>query len=335
MLKFAIIGIGGLGKGHYRNMLELVKTRGDIEITALCDIEYSRFTEQTFTNLDSNSYQYDFDKFRLYNDYNEMLEKEKLDCVIIALPTYLHAQAAVTALNKGLHVFSEKPMARTAEQCQNMIDRAKENKKLLMIGQCLRYWPEYVQLKEYIDSREFGNVIRAAFSRFNTIPRWSWQNWMQDFDKSGGAPLDLHIHDVDFINWAFGRPISVTSYSTNKKFKFESIHTTYKYNDILVQSSCDWGLAKSYSFSFTFLVNFEKATVEMKDNIFKVYPEEGDAYSPELKKESAYKKEIIDFIDCIKENRQLTVVTPESAKLSVEIVLQEMNSARTGAEVYI
>ncbi len=282
MLKFAIIGVGSLGKLHFNNATQLEKTRGDINLVALCDVEESRFHKQTATNLDVDNAPVDISRYKLYTDVNEMFDKEQLDFVITALPTYIHEKIAVLALEKGLHVFSEKPMAKNLEQCQNMIDKAKENKKLLMIGQCLRYWPEYVKLKEYIDGGEFGKVIRAEFTRYSPTPTWSWQNWLLDAEKSGGAALDMHVHDVDYINYAFGKPISVTSHATNVKSKYDSIFTTYNYGDKLVTSGCDWGLADKYTFNHAFLVRFEKATVVMNSNGFKVYIEGGEEFTPKI-----------------------------------------------------
>lgn len=335
MLKFAIIGVGGLGKVHLGNVIELEKKRGDIKLVALCDVDESRFTEKIVTNLGGDAPSVDLSRFKLYTDANELFDKEELDFVITALPTYIHEKIAVLALEKGLHVFSEKPMARTLEQCQNMIDKAKENKKLLMIGQCLRYWPEYVKLKEYIDSKEFGKVIRAEFRRYSATPIWSWQNWYLDFEKSGCAALDMHVHDVDFINYAFGKPNSVLSVASHEKSKFDSIFTTYNYDDMFVMSACDWGLPSSYPFSPSFLVRFENAVVEMNSNGMKVYPEGKQAFDPKLLHQSPYMNEIDDFINCINEKRELSVVQPNSVKLTMKIALAEMESAERGVVVNV
>jgi len=335
MLKFAIIGFGGLGKVHFRNMIELQKTRGDIKLVALCDIEESRFSEETSTNLGGNTTPVDLSKFNLYTDVNKLLEKEELDFVITALPTYIHEKIAVLALEKGLCVFSEKPMALNLEQCQNMIDKAKENNKHLMIGQCLRYWPEYSKLKEYIDSEEYGKVIRAEFSRYSPTPTWTWENWMLDNEKSGGAALDMHVHDVDYINYVFGKPNSVSSVASHGKSKYDSMFTTYKYDDKFVTSSCDWGLPASYPFSPAFLVRFENATVEMNNNGMKVYPEGEPSYIPLLVPGNAYMEEIKDFINCINEDREITVNNPQSVMQSIKIALAEKESTDKGVVVNV
>ena len=199
MMNFAIIGFGGLGKVHFRNIEEVTRVVGDIKLVAICDIEESAFTSAVKTNISADGGN-DLSAYNLYTDLEEMLSKEKLDFVITALPTYIHEKIAVQVMERGINVFSEKPMALNPEQAQNMIDVAKKNNVKLMIGQCLRYFPEYRALKALIDSEEYGKVRYANFTRLSMIPKWSWHNWFQDEALSGGVALDLHVHDLDYIS---------------------------------------------------------------------------------------------------------------------------------------
>ena len=98
------------------------------------------------------------------------MDKEDLDFVICALPTYLHKKYAVMAMEKGLHVFSEKPMARWSAEAQEMIEVSQKTGKKLMIGQCLRFSGLYEKAKEYIDSGIYGKVLRAEFKRYSCLP---------------------------------------------------------------------------------------------------------------------------------------------------------------------
>ena len=77
-----------------------------------------------------------------YTDLDEMLAKENLDMIDICLPTFLHAPYAIDMLKRGYHVLSEKPMARTSALCLDMVAAAKQAKGNLMIGQCLRVFPQ-------------------------------------------------------------------------------------------------------------------------------------------------------------------------------------------------
>ena len=119
----AIIGYGGLGKIHLANLTQI----DDVEVVAICDIEESQFTKVTTTNQGAIA-EVDLTHIRKYTDAKQMLETEQLDFVVIALPTYLHEEYTVMALNKGLHVLCEKPMARSLEGCKNMIAAAPKAK---------------------------------------------------------------------------------------------------------------------------------------------------------------------------------------------------------------
>ena len=161
-LKAALVGVGSMGRGHLDNYVKLLKEDSDIEIVALCDIDEKKFTnyKADFNLGPVGEDGYDFDKFRLYTDLDEMLEKETaLDMVTIALPTYLHAWGTIKCLNKGINVLCEKPMAPTYEDCMAMIEAAEKNGKFLMIGQCLRFATPYLTLKKYVDETYKGAVV--------------------------------------------------------------------------------------------------------------------------------------------------------------------------------
>ncbi|MBO5021692.1 MAG: Gfo/Idh/MocA family oxidoreductase, partial [Clostridia bacterium] len=286
-------------------------------------IEPKAFETQTETNLGANDTKLDFTGLNLYHSPEELFEKEELDFVISALPTYEHSRIAVMALNKGIHVFSEKPMARTLEQGREMIDAAKKNNKVLMIGQCLRYMHPYQIAKEYIDNGKYGKVVRADFYRLSMFPVWGWNNWYSNDDWSGGAVLDLHVHDVDFINWAFGRPKSVKTTVTNFKGKHDTVSTDYEYDGVTVTAMADWSLPDVYPFTRAFRIHFEQAVLELNSEGLILYTETGEKEVIATNGLSPYANEMIDFVQCIKENRWSTINNPDTAYQTIEIVLAE------------
>ncbi len=335
MLKYGIIGFGGLGKVHFSGTEELYKAHNDVKLVAICDVDENAFTSNTSTNLGEDETKLDLSMYKLYTDAKEMLEKEELDFIITAVPTYLHDDIAIMAMEKGIHVFCEKPMALSVERAQSMIDCAKKNNVKLMIGQCLRYMPSYEKLKEIIDSGKYGRVLRANFYRVSCTPTWGWENWFVDADKSGGAVLDLHVHDVDFINYAFGMPKSVTSMATNYKTGHDSIVTMYGYDDMVVTSTGDWGCPAEYGFSTGFFVKMEKATIEIKNGKFMLFVEEGETQEIELPKESSYLKEVADFVSCIKNDTVSKINPPESSMNAIKIALAEKESSDKGQTVIL
>ena len=333
MLKFAIIGFGGLGKTHFGDVAEITRKAGDVQLVAICDVDENAFRTQTSTNLGENRQNLDLSAYHLYTDVEDMLDKEEIDFVITALPTCIHEKIAVMAMERGIHVFSEKPMALNLIQAKHMLDTSRKCNVKLMIGQCLRYFHDYAALKEIIDSQRYGRVVRADFHRLSPLPTWSWRNWMMDEEKSGGAALDLHVHDVDFIYWAFGMPKAVTSYATNGKMKHDSIGTVYHYDGMQVTAIGEWGLPGSFPFTVGALVRFENATVKMAPDGLTVYPEEGEAEKLDLTPINGYVEEIVDFIACIRESRESTVNPPESSMQAIKIARAEKLSADTGKTV--
>ena len=333
MLKFAIIGFGGLGQLHF-NRYPKVKALAseDIELVALCDIE-EKFDKAVATNLAGSGEKQDTSNLRTYLSVDELLDNEELDFVITALPTYIHAEIAVKVMNRGINVFSEKPMALTYEQGESMIEAANKNNVKLMIGQCMRYDTQYLRFKELYDERVYGNLIRVNFDRISQAAIWGWQNWFMDESKSGGAALDLHVHDVDFVNYMFGTPKSVTSFASHNKSKFATIMTRYEYDGMLVTSTGDWGNPTGTPFKERFFAQFDDATLEIIDGKLMCYPYEGEAYEIVCEPHDGYIYEIVDFIDCIANNKKSEINPPEASLETIRIALAEKESASTNKTV--
>ncbi|NMB26227.1 MAG: Gfo/Idh/MocA family oxidoreductase [Firmicutes bacterium] len=331
MLRVGLIGIGFMGRGHLDNYLRLEEEGFPVKLTAICDIDPDKF-KNIFVkgNIDVGTGTYDFSKYNLYSDMDEMLEKEKLDYVDIALPTYLHAEATVKALNKGIHVLCEKPMAMTSDECLEMVNAAKANERKLMVGQCLRFWPAYEYLKETVESKRFGEVVSGYFFRGGAPPRWSYQNWLLTKEKSGGCLLDQHIHDVDTINWLFGMPEKVSTIARNiiPGSGYDAVSTNYIYPDgKVINAQDDWTLEGDFGFDMVFRVNFEKGNLIFEKGVLTENPKDGKGFTPELSPDMGYYREIKYFANAILENKPIAVATPESTMETIRIAEAELESA--------
>ena len=194
MLKAAILGYGGIAQSHRLGYERLEKENAPVRLAALCDIDPSRFENDAAR------------RYACYTDLETMLREEKPDIVDICLPTYLHMTYALQLLERGIHVQCEKPMGRTTAECERLLAAAEKGGAKLMIGMCLRFEPLYLPLKEMVDIGRYGRVLTARFDRVGTLPVTGFENWYWNYEKSGGAALDLHIHDVDMIQWLFGKP---------------------------------------------------------------------------------------------------------------------------------
>ncbi len=331
MLKYAIIGLGGLGKKHLVNLDEIEKKRGDLYLTGLCGANRADFEKKVGLNIGAvDISEVDIDRCTFYEDYKELIDKERPDFIVSALPTYLHEEAAIYALSKGVNVFSEKPMAPTIEACENMLKAAKENGKKLMIGQCLRFRPAFLKIKELIENKTYGNVYRAEFTRYSATPKWTWNNWILNPELSGGCAIDMHIHDVDMINLLFGKPCKVSSVATNKKAERESIFSQYIYEDgLLVQANADWSMADKFPFTEKCIINFDNATLVTDGSDITVYVEGGEPVVIKDTGEDMFKKEMEAFVEMVATGNDFPNVSPESVIDSMKIAMAEIKSAET------
>ena len=325
-----------MGRGHLDNYIRLESEGFPVKLVAICDIDEEKFENKFLSgNIDVGNAQYDFSKYRLYTDIDDMLEKEELDIVDIALPTYLHAEVSVKALNKGINVLCEKPMALTVEECRKMIEAAEKNNRKLMVAQCLRFWPEYEYLKECVETKRFGDVLSGYFFRGGSTPKWSYQNWLLKKEKSGGVILDQHIHDVDMINWLFGTPEAVSSIAKNviPGSGYDIVSTRYIYDDgKVITAEDDWVLNGDFGFDMIFRVNFEKGNMVFEKGVLKVNPNDGKSFTPDLPKDDGYYREIKYFINALLNNNDIEVASPYSTMETIRIARAEIQSADNDGE---
>jgi 1,5-anhydro-D-fructose reductase (1,5-anhydro-D-mannitol-forming) len=337
MLKAGIAGFGFMGQMHFR----CLKALEGVRVAAVCDSDPDIAAKAGTTkgNIEGRQRDVSFSEFELYRDFDSMLENEDLDVVSITLPTYLHKLFTIKALNAGLHVFCEKPMALNSNECAEMISAAQKSGRELMIGHCIRFWPQYSKAKEIIDSGKYGGVISAVFHRLASAPDWG-DCWFKNEKLSGGMAMDLHIHDTDFIQYLFGIPQSVLSAAaSDKNGLMVHISTLYNYGDNkLVTADGSWAMTPSFGFKMSFNIAMERA-VMVYDSTFErplmLYPLEGDPFSPLAADGDGYQWELDYFIRKVKGCDIQEITSAEQSALSVRIVEAELESARTGKNVNI
>ena len=335
MRNYAIIGFGGLGKKHLVSLKKLEAERGDFRLRAICGATAESLKQKVELNIGTvDLSELDLSDCKLYDDYREMIEKEDLDFVFSVLPTYLHEEVAVYAMEKGLDVFSEKPMALTLGACEQMLKVQEKTKRKLMIGQCFRFSAAFLKLKELVDTKRFGAVYSAEFIRYSQMPMWTWQNWILDPEKSGGCPWDMHVHDVDMINYLFGTPKSVYSAKTDKRVAMEAIFSEFEYDGgPIVSARADWSLPQTYPFEGRALIRFENAAAVVTMDKITVY-EDDKAYNVEIDEIDCYEAEMRAFLKLVIDGEDCEQNTPRSVYESMKIVDKEIESAKRGEKIY-
>ncbi|MBQ9963841.1 MAG: Gfo/Idh/MocA family oxidoreductase [Clostridia bacterium] len=318
MIKVAIVGFGGIAQAaHMPGYVELEK-EGKAKLVAVCDVDPTRFDAKLEINLASATDTLP-DTVKRYTDWQEMLDNEEIDMVDLCVPTFLHADLTVALLERGVNVLCEKPMSLSSTDCRRMCEAAKNSGKQLMIGQCIRFCDHYTYLKEAVADGRFGKVKGGIFRRLSTPPVWGWENWFMDYDRSHGCVLDLHIHDVDFAQYAFGLPMTVSCTTADITSGRDIAHSTLHYNDFALTVIGDWS-QEGLPFTAEYRIAFEKATVDYSNDKVTVYPRGGEAFSPELDNTSFYVKEIRYFVDSLETGAENTKNKPESAAASVGLI---------------
>jgi predicted dehydrogenase len=327
--------MGFMGRMHFNCW----KQTEDAKITALCDADKEKLKGESGTqgNVSGTEQPLDFSGIELYTDFSKMLADEELDAISIATPTHLHADNTIEALEAGVNVLCEKPMALNTKDCERMIAAGKKSGKILQVGHCLRFWPEYVKAREIIESGEYGKLKVATFRRLSLPPIWTANNWMMDGVKSGGGFFDLHIHDADFVQWVFGMPKAVSSNAiTGPSSELDHIVTNYIYDDKLVMAEGGWMMASSFGFEMSFNLIFEKASVIFdctREPAFKICPDGGEVSTPKLASADGYIGEINHFSKLVSGQKMPKVLTPEQSRDTIRLMTAEKESAQTGAKV--
>ncbi len=337
--RVAIVGFGFMGRMHYGNW----KKMKGAKVVALCDHDKAQFTAPvTGGNIAGADVATDFGDAVLYDDFDLMLREAKPDVISLTLPTSIHVALTAKALQVGVSVLCEKPMALNAAECDKMIAAAKKARKgaKLMIAHCLRFWPSYTYLKKLVDSKKYGKVVAASFRRFSAPPGWQkGTNWFADEDKSGGVALDLHIHDTDMVNYLFGMPKAVTSTAAfGKRGEMQYISTLYDVGNAAVTAEGSWVMTSTLGFEASYIVTFEKAVVILdgkREKPLCVYPAKGKAFEPKLPGGEGYEYEIKWFLDVLNGKKVEKVTTPDQSRDSVKIVDAERRSAKSGKRVSI
>lgn len=281
-----IIGLGFMGSTHFR----IYDNHPVAEIKAVADINEAKLRgdwSKIIGNIGEadNSVPVNMSGIKTYSDAKQLIDDPEVQLVDICLPTYLHKQYIIAALNAGKHVLCEKPLARNTDEAREILEASKKSNGHLMIGMCIRFWPEYQHAYQLVKSGKIGKIKTATFKRVSpSIAGTSWDDWFMKADKSGSALLDLHMHDTDAVRYFFGKPENVTSFGL-KGFRsdhgVDHVITRYDFgDDTLIFSEGSWSPAGATPFEMSFLIVGEKGTIRLSESGYKVIYEDGHIEEP-------------------------------------------------------
>jgi predicted dehydrogenase len=227
-LNVAVIGTG-MGRYHMKEYVE----SPNVHLLAVCDLnrpEAEQFAKQ-------------YGATHVFTDYHDLWSLEGLDAVSIAIPNYLHAVVAIEALEHGLHVLCEKPMATKLEDARRMVEVAEANGKRLMIGMSQRFRPQSLALRGMVERGELGDIYyaRSTWIRRRGMPVIHFApggsmgrgQWFVDQEKAGaGALFDIGVHMFDLTWWLMGnpRPLAVSAASYQNLWNAEFVQRGIRCN---------------------------------------------------------------------------------------------------------
>lgn len=329
MLRVGIAGFGFMGRMHFRCW----RAHQDARVVAICDANPNIMedAQRDVGNIEGAESGIDFTGIELFRDFEDMLAKADLDAISLTLPTYLHREYSTKALARGVNVLCEKPMALHVADCDRMVEAAGQSGKILQIGHCVRFWPEYAKAKELVDSGKYGKIVAATLQRLGSPPGWSLDNWFVDEKRSGGVALDLHIHDTDFVQYLLGMPQAVCSHAAKAPGgQLVHIVTQYVYgDDTVVTAEGGWGMTAGFGFEMSFNLVLEKATVVYdltRQPMFRVCPADGEVFTPDVAPGDGYTREIEHFARVVRGEDVEEIITLEQSRNSVRIVEAEKES---------
>lgn len=184
LIRVGVVGTGCMGENHVRIYSEME----EVKLMGISDPNIPRVKEVAS--------KYDTLPFA---DHKKMFEKAKLDAISIAAPTTLHYPIVLDALEAGVDVLVEKPIADNVENANEMIESAEEMDRHLMVGHIERFNPAVLKLKEIIDSGNLGKIVSVSTRRVGPYnPRI----------RDVGVILDIGVHDIDVISIIYGMEIN-------------------------------------------------------------------------------------------------------------------------------
>lgn len=332
-LRVGVIGCGSIAQ--HRHLPEYLANK-NVELVAVCDINEDRVKEVA-------------DKYEVaaYTNYEELLSGGTVDAVSVCTPNYLHAPISIAALNAGLHVLCEKPMATSKQEAEAMIAAAKESGKKLMIAHNQRFVPSHQRARQLIANGEIGKIysFRTAFGHGGP-EGWSVdgkESWFFEKDKAFvGAMGDLGVHKTDLLRYVLGEEITeVGSFVETSAKNFADVDD----NAVCVlktESGIIGTLAASWAYvskeDNSTIIYGEKAILRLEDdpnNSLVVQYANGEVVNYQLGKIQSNDAGgqrtthvINHFVDAVIQNQE-PPVPGEEGKKSLEVILAALQSNET------
>lgn len=230
MIRVGVVGLGKMGLSH----LSMVRAHPDVEVVAICDAtSYMIDVLSKYTGVKG------------YTDYSAMLAGTPMDAVVIATPSASHAPLTRQALERGLHVFCEKPFVLDADDGEALARLAQERGRVNQVGYHYRFVGAFQEMKRLLDAGAIGTVSHVMAEAYGPVvlkPKGS--SWRGKRSEGGGALYDYAAHPINLLNWFFGPALEASGTVLGQVFSKETedeVYGTLRFRDgISGQLSVNW-----------------------------------------------------------------------------------------------
>ncbi len=260
-MRIALVGLGGMGMAHYLNYQHIPEAQV-VALVGRSEQDKARAAEW---------------ELPLYETLTEACAHHDVDVVDVCAPTFLHKPLVLEALGLKKHTITEKPIALSLGDAQEMYAAADAAGVQLYVAQVLQFTREVETLHEVVADGRYGKPLDACFERLSACPGWIQDSWLFDRTKSGLLPFDLHIHDLDVIVSVFGKPQSVryTSCGGADKPYREQYRFAYGYQHGLTVSAAAAWFNACVPFTARWRVYFERGLLVCDANGLTGYGADG------------------------------------------------------------
>ena len=318
-MRIGILGAGFMGSTHARGL----KNVPGVEISGIYGLSETRaqpLADELGTIWTT--------------DLNKLIADSSIDAIDVCLPGPQHREVTEAALAAGKHVLLEKPITLSVQDADALVDLAGKTDRVFMVAHVLRFWPEYMEIANRVQSGEYGKVISALAFRRQPFPAWS--QLFARADLTGGAVLDMMIHDYDVLNWILGTPTSLVARGLNnpRSGGFDQVQVMIDYGAASGMVDGGMMMPESYpftsvlhvlcetgAFEYTFRAGGRSVEVGGGVNELRYFPNGGDPQTLTVPQQDPYYGEVSYFAECVENGVPATRGTPDEARLALKVGL--------------
>lgn len=333
MIRVGVLGAGFMGAIHARAFARLA----DVQVVGIVDLSLEKAATVAHEMT-----------ARALTDPDILIQDPEIDIIDVCLPTPMHREYAVAALEAGKHVLCEKPIASSLAEADDIITAAEGNKRRVMVAHVLRFWPAYVRLHDIVAEGQLGRPLWATAYRLSCLPDWA--EWIRSPHLSGGTAIDLMIHDFDYLNWLLGQPRTVSARGIHGGTAGQGhIVALLTYEDGR-QAAVEGSQMMPDSFPFTsgIRVVCESGVVEYSFRAGGRGVEMGQAVSSLLvcssdgtsrfvpvKETDPYEAEVEYFVDCVRTDSPPLLGSAHDSRTALAVALGAREAIETGETVTV